>query len=201
MYKLFLIPLVLLASLEAVVLVYFGVKCECVKRAEDEDDWVDADQAKLQALKKNANRRWYFAVLIIFLTTFSSVIIGVTVLGTDFRQAPGDVARRDLIIIIVIGALRTLVALLVVGGLLFGINPEGCNGIYLAAWIFAPITLVLPAISGCLFAKSFSIFRDVDIPDGEKGTPEIETKGKASQSSGEKQGLLKADCVRQMEMA
>jgi len=195
-FKVLLFPLVLLASAEAMVLVYFGVRADCVKKADSEghtDEEVGESEASLLRLKREANCRWYFAIVCMFLTTLSSVCIGAALLQTNFRSASGEVAKHDLILIVVIGALRTLISGLVIGGLLFGTNPEGFRGVYCATCFFAPITLVLPAISGMLFVKSLNPFRgvDVNIANESFGTSNVEAKCEASKP--EQQSLLEAE--------
>jgi len=193
-FKILLLPLVILASLEAMVLVYFGVKSGCVKKVDSEDrvEELSESEATVARIKNEARCRWYFALVCIFLTTLSSVSIGAALLQTNFSKAGGAVAQHDLIMIIIIGALRTLISVLVIGGLLFGTNPEGCTGVYCTLWIFAPITLVLPAISGMLFVKNLNPFRsvNVNIVDEGFGIPKGDTKFKAS---GEKQSLLQVE--------
>jgi len=194
-FKVLLFPLVLLASAEAMVLVYFGVRADCVKKADSEGstEEVGESEATLARVKREANCRWYFAIVCMFLTTLSSVSIGVAILQTNFRSASGETAKHDLILIVVIGAIRTLISGLVIGALLFGTNPEGYRGVYCATCVFAPITLVLPALSGMLFVKAINPFREVDVNisnDG-FGSPKVDAKCEASKP--EQQSLLKAD--------
>merc|ERR1712048_1298428 len=99
-----------------------GRKSDSEGRTEE----LDLSEATLVRVKREARCRWYFAIVCMFLTTLSSVAIGLALLQTNFRSASGEVAKHDLILIIVIGALRTLISGLVIGGLLFGTNPEGC---------------------------------------------------------------------------
>merc|ERR1711988_784894 len=143
---------------------YFGVKSGCVKKVDSEDrvEELSESDATAARIKSEARCRWYFALVCIFLTTLSSVSIGAALLQTNFSKAGGAVAQHDLIMIVIVGALRTLISVLVIGGLLFGTNPEGCTGVYCTLWIFAPITVVLPAISGMLFAKNLNPFRSLD---------------------------------------
>jgi len=194
-FKIFLFPLVMLASAEAMVLVYFGVRADCVKKADTEGhtEEVDESEAALLRIKREAKCRWYFAIVCMFLTTLSSVAIGIALLQTNFRNASGAEAKHYLMLVIAIGALRTLVSYIVIGALLFGTNPEGCNGVYCATCFLAPITLVLPAISGMLFVKSINPFRglDVEAADGGFGTQNTDAKCEASKP--EQQSLLQAE--------
>jgi len=171
------------------------VRADCVKKADSEvrTEELDESGATLLRVKREANCRWYFAIVCMFLTTLSSVSIGAALLQTNFRSASGEVAKHDLILIIVIGALRTLISGLVIGGLLFGTNPEGCRGVYCATCFFAPITLVLPAISGMLFVKSLNPFRglDANIDNDGFGTPKVDAKCEASKP--EQQSLLQTE--------
>merc|ERR1719502_1722570 len=101
------------------VLVYFGVRADCVKKADSEGHTEEADEseAALVRINREAKCKWYFAIVCMFLTTLSSVVIGVVLLQTNFRSASGEEAKQYLIMIIAIGALRTLVSGLVIGAL------------------------------------------------------------------------------------
>jgi hypothetical protein len=160
-YALLLVPLVLLSAIEAMVLVYFGAKFNIVTRAPEMPPDADASEKELAQLKKDANRRVWFMILCLFLTTMSSVGIGFAMLGTDYKRAPSSVAQHDLIKVLLFAALRTLVSFLIVGALLFSSNPSD-NKLWCAACILGPLTVLLSVFSSLMF---FNAVREVELSD------------------------------------
>lgn len=71
-------------------------------------------------------------------------------------------------------------------------KPRRLRRSVLHLWIFAPITVVLPAISGMIFVKKLNPFRSLDVNDVEEGfgIPQGDTK---CHTQDEKQSLLQAE--------